>query len=136
MQPVVERIRKHIAGQGVPPPASTAEIEDAERQLAFPLPNLLRELYATVADGGFGPSYGLLPFLKAAPDESEYESVVVLYALLRCRDRDNPSSHRPERLLPFIRTLRAFASSLSGENSSKAFLRHTLVHYLNLNLTD
>jgi len=102
MQPVIDKIREHIAGRGLPPPASAAEIDGAEHQLAFPLPQLLRELYATLADGGFGPSYGLLPLLKPAPDESAFESVVLLYSLLRRGDRECPATPWPERLLPIL----------------------------------
>jgi len=102
MQPVVEQIRQHIAGQLVPPPVSADDIAEAERQLSFPLPDLLRELYATVADGGFGPSYGFIPLQKPDSDGSPQESAVLLYALFRRGNRDTPSSPWPERLLPFL----------------------------------
>jgi hypothetical protein len=101
MESIVERVRQHLSGL-LPPPLSAAEIEEAEQRLTFPLPDLLRELYATVADGGFGPSYGFLPLLKPGPDGSPYESAVLLYAFLRRGDRDHPSYPWPERLLPFL----------------------------------
>ncbi|MEU8818262.1 SMI1/KNR4 family protein [Actinoplanes sp. NPDC048796] len=37
------------------PPATAADVENAERQIGRPLPELLRRLYREVADGGFGP---------------------------------------------------------------------------------
>ncbi|XVV09229.1 hypothetical protein ACQP2X_30840 [Actinoplanes sp. CA-131856] len=37
------------------PPATPANVEDAERQVGWPWPELLRRLYTEVADGGFGP---------------------------------------------------------------------------------
>lgn len=40
-------------------PATEAELATAEEQLGFPLPPLLRALYGNVANGGFGPGYGL-----------------------------------------------------------------------------
>jgi hypothetical protein len=89
-------------GQRLPPVASRAEIEEAERRLAFPLPSLLRELYRTVADGGFGPSYGFLPLLKPAPDGSDHESVVLLYELFKVGNRGHPDSPWPQRLLPCL----------------------------------
>jgi len=43
------------------PPASREQIERCEAALGFPLPELLRRLYAEIGNGGFGPGYGLLP---------------------------------------------------------------------------
>ena len=43
------------------PPLTLAAIEDAERDLGFRLPPLLRSIYLNVADGGYGPGWGLLP---------------------------------------------------------------------------
>jgi len=44
----------------LPPPATATRVESAEGRLSFPLPRLLRRLYVEVANGGFGPGYGLL----------------------------------------------------------------------------
>lgn len=41
------------------PPASEEQLQETEKQLDFSLPPLLRELYATLANGGFGPGGGL-----------------------------------------------------------------------------
>ena len=41
------------------PPASEELLQASEMQLGFPLPPLLRALYATVANGGFGPGTGI-----------------------------------------------------------------------------
>ena len=41
------------------PPATEAQLQATEVALGFPLPPLLRMLYAQVANGGFGPHYGL-----------------------------------------------------------------------------
>lgn len=41
-------------------PASAEEIAEAEKLLGFKLPELLEDLYTQVANGGFGPAYGLL----------------------------------------------------------------------------
>jgi len=40
-------------------PATEEDLATTERHLGYPLPPLLRALYGTVADGGFGPGYGL-----------------------------------------------------------------------------
>ncbi|MEA2887316.1 MAG: hypothetical protein QOD11_1676 [Bradyrhizobium sp.] len=42
------------------PPASATQVAAAEAALGFQLPALLREIYMTVANGGFGPGCGLL----------------------------------------------------------------------------
>lgn len=41
------------------PPATLAEVEDAECRIGRRLPDLLRRVYTEVADGGFGPDSGL-----------------------------------------------------------------------------
>jgi hypothetical protein len=41
------------------PPASEAELVETEQKLGFALPPSLRTLYATLANGGFGPGLGL-----------------------------------------------------------------------------
>ncbi|HEY0755295.1 MAG TPA: SMI1/KNR4 family protein [Ktedonobacteraceae bacterium] len=41
------------------PPATEEQIEETERLLGFPLYPFLRELYTQIANGGFGPGYGL-----------------------------------------------------------------------------
>lgn len=84
-------------------------LAEAERRLGFPLPILLQELYCEVADGGFGPSYGILPLLSSVPERklangslTAVESVVELYELFRNGDPENPSWSWPERLLPIL----------------------------------
>lgn len=41
------------------PPATEAQLTATERELGYPLPGMLRALYSQVANGGFGPGYGL-----------------------------------------------------------------------------
>lgn len=41
------------------PPLSEEEMALIEQNQGYPLPPLLRSLYTTVANGGFGPGYGL-----------------------------------------------------------------------------
>jgi SMI1 / KNR4 family (SUKH-1) len=40
-------------------PATEQELQDTERLLGFPLPPLLRFIYAHIASGGFGPGGGI-----------------------------------------------------------------------------
>ncbi|GHO51366.1 SMI1/KNR4 family protein [Ktedonospora formicarum] len=46
------------------PPATNEQLLKTEQELGFPLPPLLRALYLHVANGGFGPGYGLLGALE------------------------------------------------------------------------
>ena len=41
-------------------PATEEQLLETEDLLGFPLPPLLRELYKQLANGGFGPGYGLI----------------------------------------------------------------------------
>lgn len=43
----------------LPPPATAEDIAEAESRLSFPLPAALRRVYSEVANGGFGPGWGL-----------------------------------------------------------------------------
>lgn len=45
------------------PPLAVAEVERAERQLGYRLPQLLRRIYTEIGDGGFGPEGGLASLL-------------------------------------------------------------------------
>jgi hypothetical protein len=46
---------------GLHPPASSEALAAAEVMLGFHLSALLRRIYEDVADGGFGPAYGIFP---------------------------------------------------------------------------
>jgi hypothetical protein len=54
---VLARVREHCLADGgpLPPPATVAEIEQAEARLGFALPPSLRRLHLEVANGGVGP---------------------------------------------------------------------------------
>ena len=45
--------------QSLFPPATEDQIQETEQQLGFPLPPLLRLLYTEIANGGFGPGFGI-----------------------------------------------------------------------------
>jgi hypothetical protein len=62
------------------PPVREPQLLQAEQQLGFRLPSLLRTIYLTIANGGFGPGYGILPLLSA-PDSHD-ESLVTHYRAL------------------------------------------------------
>lgn len=49
------------------PPVTESQLQVTETTLGFPLPPLLRALYAEVANGGFGPAYGLIGVREGFP---------------------------------------------------------------------
>jgi hypothetical protein len=49
-------------------PITEEELLQAETQLGFVLPSLLRRIYREVGNGGFGPGYGLLPLNELPPN--------------------------------------------------------------------
>jgi hypothetical protein len=81
------------------PPADLELIADAERELGFSLPVILKELYLQVGNGGFGPGYGLLGLAGGAKDDTG-KSLVDLYASFAAPDPDDPHWRWPSRLLP------------------------------------
>lgn len=50
------------------PPLETEQIREAEGLLGFRLPLLMKRLYSEVADGFWGPGYGLPPLLTGISD--------------------------------------------------------------------
>lgn len=47
----------------LPAPLPAEAVERAEAALGFTLPPLLTALYTRIANGGFGPEYGLMPLI-------------------------------------------------------------------------
>jgi hypothetical protein len=63
-------------------PIPIKAFEEAEHQLGFRLPPLLKRLYTEVGNGGFGPGYGLLSIV---PISSVDRPIPVYYSKLRSR---------------------------------------------------
>jgi hypothetical protein len=57
-------------------PATEEQLRATEQALGFPLPPLLRQLYSQLANGGFGPGYGLIGTLGGF---DEAGNIVELY---------------------------------------------------------
>jgi hypothetical protein len=72
---------------------------DAESRLGFGLPAVVRELYTEVANGGFGPGYGLLGLIDGARSDTNRDAVEE-YLAFRQPDPEDPGWHWPEQLLP------------------------------------
>ena len=67
-------------------------ITSAERDLGFRLPRLLRAVYLSVANGGFGPRFGLIGLENGAPYE-DGQNIVELYQQFETSPFDR---HRPK----------------------------------------
>jgi hypothetical protein len=76
---LVNRIRKQASQsasqtdmpnpRALPKIATAQELEITETQLGFALPAFLKRLYLEVANGGFGPGYGLIGTTGGASDD-------------------------------------------------------------------
>ena len=102
---VRERLRTSITDQDdvqpgrLGPRATASMLAADEKVFGFTLPNLLKQLYAEVANGGFGPGYGLLGLTGGVPDDQKHNALQ-LYAIYRGTDPDDSSWHWPSGLLP------------------------------------
>jgi hypothetical protein len=111
---LIEALLRRVRDEpgNVPPPMSSTAIDAAERVLGFALPALLKTIYQTIGDGGFGPGRGLLSLALEDPGDGR-ESAVALYRHQRALiARDGASADMenlgdgalvmdwPERLVP------------------------------------
>ena len=81
------------------PRATVDLVQEAEEQLGFPLPPLLRRSYLEVGNGGFGPGYGVMGIRNGFTDDQR-NTVVDLYHSYCRRDPDDPTWEWPRGLLP------------------------------------
>jgi SMI1 / KNR4 family (SUKH-1) len=91
--PLIAAIRDRVTDPPMPP-LGPAQVAAAEGLLGVRLPPLLRDLYLTVGDGGFGPGFGLL---RLADGD---DSVVRHYTDLRGWVRGGAGPEWPAGRLP------------------------------------
>jgi len=84
--------RKSIA------PATTEELQVAERAIGFKLPGLLSAIYLEVGNGGFGPEYGILGTNGGA--ELDGCTLETCYLNRVKLEKQNAVWRWPKRLLP------------------------------------
>jgi hypothetical protein len=82
------------------PPCDRRAVEDAERELGFRLPGLLTDIYTTVANGGFGPGYGVMGVSGGFTDDSDH-SIVDAYKVYAVADPNEPNWAWPRAWVPF-----------------------------------
>jgi hypothetical protein len=92
------------------PPLTEIELEEAESEIGFRLPELLRRIYLEVGNGGFGPSYGLL-IVKTKANSANFKddhcsfTLVDTYKSMSCDNKNKAISDEgywPDKLLPII----------------------------------
>jgi len=76
----------------LPAPASTVALEQAEARLGTRLPPVLRRVYAEVANGGFGPGFGLMSI----------DAAVETCLAFRSESPGPRRSSWPQQLLPVV----------------------------------
>lgn len=87
--------------QNLPLTADEAKIARAEERFGFRLPRLLRRIYLEVANGGFGPGYGLLGIEDGTTRKSGLDVVDVYQSHLHA-DPEDPSWKWPDKLVPLF----------------------------------
>lgn len=75
-------------------PATASDVEQAERKLGRPLPELLRRVYTEVGDGGFGPDSGIASLRRTnrAPGHTHDWPCAVRERTGHAGDREPPRS--------------------------------------------
>lgn len=94
MNPLIKQLKERIKVSI--PPATVEQIEAAEQELGFKLPRLLQEIYSQVANGGFGPGYGILGLPPNGATDDEGETVVSLYGVLPIGSPGDPKYTNPD----------------------------------------
>lgn len=82
------------------PPASPAAVARAQAALGFALPTTLRAIYLDVANGGFGPGYGVMGVEGGFTDDQKM-TVVDRYRAFLAPDPSDPEWQWQATWLPF-----------------------------------
>jgi hypothetical protein len=80
-------------------PLPRVAIKAAEDKLGFPLPTTIRRVYQEIANGGFGPAYGLLG-LSGGMQNEDRQDAVALYRAYCQPDPEDAHWKWPSTLLP------------------------------------
>jgi hypothetical protein len=80
------------------PPVDAEIVESAESILGFELPELVRQCYLRVGNGGFGPSHGMIGLWDGYPDDASGACLPELYRYYR----EETDGSWPQGLLPLF----------------------------------
>lgn len=81
-------------------PASPQQLAAAEAVFGHALPPILRQIYGAVANGGFGPGYGVMGVAGGVTDD-QGETIESCYQALREDDPQDPTWQWDARWVPF-----------------------------------
>ena len=81
------------------PPVTQEECAEAAARLGVQLPESVRRVYMEIANGGFGPGYGLVGLITGARLDTG-GSAISLYEVFRENDPEDPLWSWPAGLLP------------------------------------
>lgn len=81
------------------PPATEQDVVTTEHRLNFALPDTLRKIYLQVANGGFGPGYGVMGVERGFTDDLGH-TIADVFEAYRQSDPEDPTWEWPERFLP------------------------------------
>ena len=83
------------------PKATLEQVERTEERLGFEMPRLLRRIYLEVANGGFGPGYGLSGCEGGHVDDYGHD-IARSYAERRQTDPEDSGWSWPEKTVPLF----------------------------------
>jgi hypothetical protein len=95
---IIAKIRQKVGIHPKFDPVNETAISEAEARLGFRLPSILQTIYLNIANGGFGPGYGLIGIKGGS--ESDYGCIVTTFERLR-DDAFQAGEQWPSGLLPF-----------------------------------
>jgi hypothetical protein len=98
----IHPVGRDIAGQSFElfPPCDEAAIEDAESAIGFRLPSLLIGIYTKIANGGFGPGYGVMGVAGGFTDDLQ-QTIVDAYKSYDATQPGEPAWKWPHGWVPF-----------------------------------
>ena len=82
-------------------PLSRRALDKAETHLGFELPPAVRDMYGRVANGGFGPGYGVIGLVGGALTDLKNDAANE-YRLRHQRDEWDDGPEWPDALLPIV----------------------------------
>ena len=97
------------------PKVTEEEVNNAENELGFSIPPLLKGIYQEIGNGGFGPGYGMLG-IKGGQLTDDGDTIVEHYKGLCMPDEEDSLWSWPHGLLPFCDWGCAIYSCISCPN--------------------